>query len=289
MIWVVGATGLVGSELVRQCRNRNIPVLTDRIDIRTMDAVSSFGRDKSIRTIINCAAVTNVDAAEEERRRAWETNCCGAENLACLAREKNALFIHLSTDYVFSGTYGVALHEEDQPNPCNYYGETKLAGERAIAQQRGRYYIVRTSWVYGMAKNGFIRSIVAKAAAGTAYAVNTQWGGATNAADLCDALLHIVKTPDAPYGIYHVCNPGAVTRYMLAEMGCGFAREAGLIDHYEPIIPVGDDYFSVRAPRPSWSYLSPHRFEKAFSHPIPSCQDSLKQFMYELCEAGKKL
>ena len=180
MIWITGSSGMLALELQEQLKQMHIPYVTSAkdVDITNYNALEKFAieterssylsshntadrlRYGKIQWIVNCAAYTDVDKAENDEDNAYNVNCLGAKNLSILARTLGAKLIHISTNFVFDGKSDKAYKETDKKNPCNVYGKTKLEGENAIAQSMTQYYIIRSSWLYGFYGTNFVSSMI---------------------------------------------------------------------------------------------------------------------------------
>jgi dTDP-4-dehydrorhamnose reductase len=250
-IMITGAGGMVGRVLAGQARAAGAEVQTftsSEWDITTEgnDYVSPGD------VVINCAAFTQVDRAEDEPDRAHAVNVTGAGNVARACARAGASLIHISTDYVFSGSDRRRYDIDDETGPRSVYGRTKLAGERAVLAALPSAHVVRTAWVYEGADGGDFVAGMRRAAAGsdTLDVVADQIGSPTYVNDLCDALLQIahggVRGP-----VLHAANDGAVSRFEQAQavfelLGADPAR----------VRPVGTDKHPRPAPRPAYSALS---------------------------------
>ncbi|MCA1623323.1 MAG: dTDP-4-dehydrorhamnose reductase [Acidobacteria bacterium] len=217
-IAISGAAGLVGKEFARHFSNEHqvLALKHSDLDITDAQAVSRLIFDERPALIINCA-VLGVDACELETALAWSVNVAGAENLAKAAAEINAEVLHLSTNYVFDGKRkGDSFYTvEDAPNPINVYGQTKLAGERAVRAASRRSFIIRTSWIFGIGKKNFFstahRSLKA---ARQVRAITDVWASSTYVRDLVLRVAEIL--PRRHYSTYHVVNDGLCSYYDFA-------------------------------------------------------------------------
>jgi dTDP-4-dehydrorhamnose reductase len=287
-IWVTGANGQLGSAL----RARAFPALdevfftdVEEVDITDARAARAFVERHEVDTIINCAAYTAVDRAEEEEERAGRVNRDGAANLARVSLEEGCLLIHISTDYVFDGEHDVPYSEEDPASPRTVYGRTKWEGERAIERSGCMYLIVRTAWLFSEFGENFVKTILRLAGEREELrVVDDQVGCPTYAGDLADALLCLLEVEDLPEyeGVYHYVNEGACTWYE-------FAREiVALAGKGCRVRPVTTGQYPTRARRPAYSVLDTTRARDVFGLEIPGWRDALRRCLGRL-EGGLSL
>jgi dTDP-4-dehydrorhamnose reductase len=216
-VLITGAGGGVGGALAAALRHAHTVLACRHDDLDITDAaairhcVADFGPD----AIVNPAAITDVDACERDPARAERVNALAPGYLAGAAEAAGALFVQISTDYVFDGHKGTPYVETDPVCPLSQYGRTKAAGEAAALAGCSRAYVARTAWVMNPAKPGFIAAMLAAAARGTAR-VSRQTGSPTGLSDLVRALTALLLTPPAP-GVYHLVNAGCCTRRAMAE------------------------------------------------------------------------
>lgn len=222
-ILVTGAGGQLG--LTLQELAPNYPELSfdfktsDKLDITDKAMLADIFRDDQYQYCINCAAHTDVEEAEKNPDKAYEVNAEAVKNLAKLCKETDVVLIHISTDYVFDGEKGSPYHPDDEPNPINEYGKSKLKGERHIQKLLNRFYIVRTSWLYSKKYgNNFYRTILEKAKKGeTLKVTDAQTGCPTNTVTLSRFLLEELIKKEPPFGIYHFTDGRVMTWYDFAE------------------------------------------------------------------------
>lgn len=285
-ILVTGANGQLGNEIRRLCRN--FPGLefiftdVDMLDITNPDAVSVFMEASKPAIVVNCAAYTDVDRAEEDVKNARKVNALAPQVLAAACAMQNAFLIHVSTDYVFDGTSEVPYTEEDEPNPQSVYGSSKLEGEEKIKTVFDDYVIIRTSWLYSEYGSNFLRKILALGVdREQVEVVDDQVGSPTYARDLANCIIDIIiksiLNPQAYLpGIYHYANQGTCS-------WAGFTKEifeqAGVDCE---VIPVSSDKFPTKAKRPAYSVLDTSKVRQAFGIGIPNWRDSLKECIGKL-------
>ena len=228
MIWLIGNKGMLGSDLEIKVRDAGIEYFASdiEIDITNIESMRKYLKDKKIKWIINCSAYTAVDKAEDEPEKAFKINSEGVLNIARLAKENNAVLIHISTDYVFDGNKEGAYTEEDKTNPVGVYGKSKLEGERNIVKALPEYFIIRTAWLYGRNGNNFVHTMLRLFSdRNELKVVQDQFGSPTNAKDLADVIVNIVKNNSDKHGIYNFTNNGRTNWYEFASTIYELARE----------------------------------------------------------------
>ncbi|HOT45135.1 MAG TPA: dTDP-4-dehydrorhamnose reductase [Spirochaetota bacterium] len=259
MIWLIGNRGMLGSDVEKLLERRSLPFITSDIDVDITDpaALRAFAGQRHIEWIINCSAYTAVDAAEDERDKAFRINADGVLNIARLAEEKGAALVHVSTDYVFDGEKRGAYREDDATDPIGAYGASKLAGERQIASVMERYFIIRTAWLYGRTGKNFVLTMIRLfKERDEVRVVADQWGSPTYTGDLAAAMVKIVEDRSARYGIYHYTNEGKTTWHEFATEICVLARKHGLVDRDVRVVPITTAEYPTKARRPMNAYLS---------------------------------
>ncbi len=308
MIWLIGCKGMLGSEVAKQLDEKKLPwVGTDReVNITDPQALLDFTNkietaayfpsdlkkaDRKIQWIINCAAYTNVDKAEEDTELAEKLNTIGPLNIARTARSIGAKVIHISTDYVFDGQGNQPYTEVMPKAPLGVYGRTKAAGEEAIMKEMNTYYIIRTAWLYGFDGRNFVYTMT-KAMNGhdSVRVVNDQKGTPTYAPDLASVILRFIEKSDnaksffgknsAPaYGIYHFTNEGATTWFDFTKEIYRLGRKFGRITQECTVNPCTTEEYGANVQRPAYSVLSKEKISKALKLKIPEWQNSLEKFM----------
>lgn len=277
-ILVTGANGQLG-RCIRQAAKDSADtyIFTDvaELDITDASAVKKLVQDKDIKIIINCAAYTNVDKAEEEVVFAETLNAIAVDNLAQAIKINDGTLIHISTDYVFGGSTGNTPRTEDEPvNPTGVYGMTKLHGEQAIRNSGCKHLIFRTAWLYSEYGKNFVKTMLNLTATKPALkVVFDQVGTPTYAQDLADAIISIIDNRkfEANPGIYHFSNEGVCSWYDFTKM---IAETAG--DRDCDIQPCHSDEFPSPVIRPSYSVLDKTKYKNTFGKKVPYWTDSLK-------------
>jgi dTDP-4-dehydrorhamnose reductase len=271
-IVISGAGGMVGRELAAQARSRGRDVLaltSSEWDITDATAAERFIESGDV--VINCAAYTKVDAAESDEERAHAVNAVGPANIAQACARAGADFIHISTDYVFSGPKRTPYEINDETAPLGVYGRTKLAGEFALLTAMPDAHIVRTAWIYEGGDGSDFVAVMRRLAAGdqTVDVVADQIGSPTYAADLVGALLEVAEG-NIREPVLHAANAGEASRYEQAQA----VFEAVGADP-DRVRPVGTDRHPRPAPRPQYSALSAELSTKAGLTPLRPWRDAL--------------
>jgi dTDP-4-dehydrorhamnose reductase len=276
-IVISGAGGMVGRTLAAQARQQGREVLaltSAEWDITDPAAAERFIGPGDV--VINCAAYTQVDTAEEEPQRAHAVNAHGPENVAHACARAGAGLIHISTDYVFPGTARRPYEIDDETGPLSVYGRTKLAGELLVLAAMPNAHIVRTAWIYEGADGKDFAAVMRRLAAGDGEVevVADQVGSPTYVGDLVDALLQVADDGSIREPVLHAANAGAASRFEQAQavfeaVGADPAR----------VRPVGTDRHPRPAPRPAYSALSARRSAEAGLTPLRPWREALAAAM----------
>ena len=209
-ILVTGVGGQLGYDVIKELEKRNIECIgADRaeFDITDFEATHKFITNYIPDVVVHCSAYTAVDKAEDELELCYLVNAVGTENIAGICKEIDAKMLYISTDYVFDGTKDGFYEVDDEPNPINVYGKTKLAGEKVVQGILEKYFIVRISWVFGINGNNFVKTMLSLGKErGELSVVADQVGSPTYTADLAPLLVDMIQTDK--YGIYHATNEG---------------------------------------------------------------------------------
>ncbi|PKP16994.1 MAG: dTDP-4-dehydrorhamnose reductase [Bacteroidetes bacterium HGW-Bacteroidetes-21] len=284
-ILVTGANGQLGSEIQNLTREfgQHEFLMTDleKLNITSLPSLKKLFNNNKVEYIINCAAFTDVDKAEEDKKEAEKVNIVGVSNLAKLASNYQIKMFHISTDYVFDGQ-GSKPYSEDSPvNPLGVYGQTKYKGE-VEARRHTQTMIIRTSWLYSKYGKNFLKTILRlgeeKSEIGVVY---DQVGSPTNAADLAALILNIIDGTerDASYfkpGIYHYTNEGVCSWY-------DFAMEIKYQSGFDcKINPIRTENYPTPAKRPAYSVLDKKKITQAYNLEIPYWRYSLVKCLNEL-------
>lgn len=249
-IIITGANGQLGRELAEWTTDTAdiIGFGRDELDITSLPACRNLFTLHRPDVVIHCAAYTAVDKAESEPDEAFRVNGAATRNVAVAAREVGAKLCYISTDYVFDGTSAAPYNEYDQTNPQTVYGKSKLAGEQAVLTLHDRFFIVRSSWVYGKYGNNFVKTMLKMAGERDQLkVVADQIGSPTYTHDLVAFLLELVHTDY--YGIYHASNSGSCSWYDFAK---AIFEDSGTDIQVEPCTTAD---FPRPAPRPAYSVM----------------------------------
>ena len=284
-ILVTGANGQLGHEMQLAAKeSENTYVFTDvaegyeKLDITNVDEVRRMVRERNIQVIVNCAAYTNVDKAEDDVAIADLLNNRAVENLAVAAKEADAVLVHVSTDYVFQGDRNVPCREDWPTHPLGVYGQTKLAGEQSLLRVGCRYLIFRTAWLYSAFGKNFVKTMqTLTATKDSLKVVFDQVGTPTYAGDLAALIYRIIENNQLDkQGIYHYSNEGVCSWYDFAKEIC--ALSGNVCD----IQPCHSDEFPSKVQRPHFSVLDKTKVKETFGITVPYWKDSLVKCIEEL-------
>lgn len=250
-VLVTGAKGMLGHDLCPTLEDAGYDVIetdVDNLDITNLKQVEEVLEKETPCVVVHCAAYTNVNKAEEDTETAMKINATGTENLAKICAKLDIPIVYISTDYVFDGTKKDSYLPYDKTNPINAYGLTKLKGEEAVQKHCPKYYITRTSWLYGLHGKNFVETMLSLADKPELKVVDDQTGCPTWTQELADGIVTLLKE-EAPYGIYHICGSGKTTWY-------GFAKEIFNLAGLEVnLIPCKSNEFPSPAKRPEYSVM----------------------------------
>lgn len=283
-ILVTGANGQLGSCL-RELADANVAVLgasckfvfTDvaELDITSSQAVATMFKEVQPDWVINCAAYTAVDKAESDIEIARLLNATAVGILAEEASKVGAGIIHISTDYVFKGDDPQPRVETDATEPQSIYGVTKLEGEKLVAAKNSKHIIIRTSWLYSVYGNNFVKTMRRLGSEKTEIGVVCdQWGSPTSAHDLANAILTAINKP--VYGVFHFSNEGVTNWALFAEEIMKFSALKCRVNH------ITTDQYPTPAKRPQYSLMSKGGFSKTFGVVIPEWEISLEDVIQKL-------
>jgi len=277
-VLVTGVKGQLGNNVVERLNKLGIESLgvdIDDFDITDKEQTDAYILQSKPDVVIHCAAYTAVDTAEDDRERCYAVNVVGTRNIAEACKKIEAKMVYISTDYVFSGQ-GMSEHTENEPtDPVNYYGYTKACGELAVREILEKYFIIRTSWLYGKNGNNFVKTMLQLAKTRDEITVvNDQFGAPTYTADLAVLICDMIQT--AKYGTYHGVNEGYCSWY---DFALSIFEQTGTDIKAIPI-PSAD--FPTRAKRPLNSRLSKVTLDGNGYRRLPEWENALERYLKEL-------
>ena len=291
-VLVTGANGQLGSEMrlvAAESQDRYIftdvtdlpGVETVKLDITDIEAVRAMVKEHDVKAIVNCAAYTNVDKAEEDQDFCALLNAKAPENLAVAMKEVDGLLVHISTDYVFGGEpYNTPCCEDQKGTPTGVYGLTKLQGEQAIQESGCHHVVIRTAWLYSEFGKNFVKTMLALTQSKPQLnVVFDQTGTPTYALDLAKAIYDIVENRkyEGNDGVYHFSNEGVCTWFDFTKMIAEYAGHTAC-----DIRPCHSDEFPSKVKRPAYSVLDKTKIKAVFGVEVPYWTDSLKKCIKNL-------
>lgn len=284
MVWLIGCKGMLGTEVARQLKNRNIDYIgTDiDVDITKLEVLEDFAnKNPKIDWIINCSAYTAVDKAEDDKDFANLLNNIGPKNISSVAKKINAKMIHISTDYVFDGTGNIPYTEDMDVKPIGVYGQTKADGEKSVIDSGCEYYIFRTAWLYGYDGKNFVYTMLKLMESKSELSVvSDQKGTPTFAGDLANCVIKTITSKNQiPCGIYHCTDLGEITWYDFACEIYKQGKATGKLSNECKINPCSTDEFPTKAKRPAYSVLSKEKIQQTLGIALPMWNESLNVFM----------
>lgn len=271
---IIGAGGMLGISMSEAFKGYNLITLNrEELDITCYSKVRQTLFKYAPDYIINCAAYTAVDKAEEEPELAFKINSSAVGMLAHVVKQVNATLIHFSTDYVFDGKATSPYKPEDPVNPINVYGASKWAGEQLIRASGVKHYIFRISWLYAPHGKNFYRWVLDNDLE-EMQVVDTQVGCPTSALDVADFIAHVIEKDPFNYGTYHFCNEGSMTWY---DFATAIVKQAGLL---KKIVAVSE--FPAVAKRPEYSVMNNSNTSMAMFYDIPGINEALKNVQFNM-------
>lgn len=282
-ILITGANGQLGTEmknlLSEDSINNSFFTDKDELDITDLKAIDNFIKTNSITHIVNCAAYTAVDKAEDDLILCSKLNIDAVSNLVSAAQSNDCKLIHISTDYVFDGKNYHPYKEDDKTDPQSVYGTTKLEGERLITDNmKDTAIIIRTSWLYSPYGHNFVKTMINLGKEkGSINVVSDQIGTPTYAKDLAKAIILILKAPEWKAGTYHFSNEGAISWYDFTK---AIHRIAGIKNC--KVNPIASHNYITPAKRPFYSVLDKSKIKSTFNFEIPYWEDSLEDCIKQL-------
>jgi len=293
-IFVAGGTGQVALSLREAAENAGFPLVAagrPDFDLTSAASVRAAIDAYNPSAIINAAAYTAVDAAENDKEQAFAINATGAATLAAIAAERNIPFLHLSTDYVFDGNKASPYDETDAVGPTGVYGQSKLAGERTVLKANPKSLILRTAWVYSPYGKNFLKTMLSLSERNVLSVVADQHGNPTYAPDIAAALLAILarldgqEPTDTQAGIYHMTGSGETTWHGFASQIFDEGARFGLARPEVKAIPTAD--YPTPAKRPANSRLNCEKLSKNFNISLPGWRESTALCVKRLSEMGQ--
>lgn len=277
-VLITGANGQLGYDISKELKSRNID--TVETDIKDFDLTDeretlSYIKKSNPDVVVHCAAYTAVDNAEDEEKQCMLVNGKGTKNVAKSCEEISAKMVYISTDYVFDGAGEVGYETNHQTGPLNVYGKSKLEGENAVKSICSKYFIVRTSWVFGLNGNNFVTTMIKLAKdRDSIRVVDDQVGSPTYTKDLTRLICNMIQTDK--YGVYHATNEGVCT---FADFAKEIIRQSGV----ECVVnSITTEEFGAKAKRPKNSRLSKQCLLDNGFEKLPHWEDALKRFIKEL-------
>ena len=278
MILITGANGQLGYDFQRlfgEIKEEYIATDVNDLDITIIEKVREFVKNKNISLIINCAAYNNVDKAEDEPEFCRKLSIYAPRDLAIVADEIGADYITYSTDFVFDGKKKVPYTEEDIPNPLSVYGKTKLEGEKEVFRVKPNSFVVRTSWVFGVANNNFNKQVINWSKSKDELSiVDDQISSPTYSKDLAYYSWELIKTKK--YGLYHLSNDGEASKYDQAKYVLDKINWQGKLNRAKT------KDFNLKAKRAEYTKLDSFKLEKTINQKISTWQNGIDRFLEEL-------
>jgi dTDP-4-dehydrorhamnose reductase len=280
---VTGAGGMLARDLVPLLGERDyetVALTHDKLDITDLSSVRVAVNNLKPEIIINCAAYTKVDQAENEEQQAMLVNGLGVQNLCMLCQEQDIPLVHFSTDYVFDGTKLNPYTIYDEPNPINAYGRSKLLGEKYVLWLLSKFYLIRTSWLFGLQGMNFVETMLELGQRQKQISVVAdQRGCPTWTRHLAEATIALMKT--GRYGIYHVTNSGPTTWFE-------FVKEIFHLSGISTeVVPVTSEQFPRPAKRPLNSVLDPFPIKEVLGEGLPSWKEALEEYLSQRKERAR--
>ncbi len=281
-VLVTGAKGQLGTDVMAELKSNNIEAVgidREELDIVDAKACEEFfdkaNAEKRIDAVIHCAAYTAVDKAEDEQELSYNINALGTKNIATACKKFDMKLMYISTDYVFNGQGERPWEPDDERQPLNVYGKTKYEGELFVEEIAKKYFIVRIAWVFGIAGNNFIKTMLKLAKERDSLTVvDDQIGSPTYTADLSKLLVSMIQTDK--YGRYHATNEGYCSWYEFAKE---IFKVAGVTIN---VASVDSSAYPAKAKRPANSRMEKKKLDEMGFKRLPSWQDATRRYIEEL-------
>lgn len=289
-ILITGAQGQVGKELKTVANEQGFTVIAagrNELDVTKLEKVKSYIQSKNADIVINAAAYTAVDKAEEEQDIAYAINRDGASNLARASKEQNIPLLHISTDYVFDGSQADAYCENDAVSPLGIYGASKWQGEEAIREELAQHIILRVAWVFGAQGDNFVKTMLRlEQDRDELNVVADQFGGPSPAKNIAETLIALAtqyqKNKTLEWGTYHYCGTEKTNWCDFAKKIFKQAKEQGLIEKEIKVNAITTAEYPTPAKRPANSMLDCSKIKNTFGIEMPSWKEALNQVLTEL-------
>ena len=281
-VLVTGAKGQLGTDVMAELKSNNIEAVgidREELDIVDAKACEEFfdkaNAEKRIDAVIHCAAYTAVDKAEDEQELSYNINALGTKNIATACKKFDMKLMYISTDYVFNGQGERPWEPDDERQPLNVYGKTKYEGELFVEEIAKKYFIVRIAWVFGIAGNNFIKTMLKLAKERDSLTVvDDQIGSPTYTADLSKLLVSMIQTDK--YGRYHATNEGYCSWYEFAKE---IFKVVGVTIN---VAAVDSSAYPAKAKRPANSRMEKKKLDEMGFKRLPSWQDATRRYIEEL-------
>ncbi|RSK28854.1 dTDP-4-dehydrorhamnose reductase [Bacillus sp. HMF5848] len=282
-ILVTGYSGQLGFDVVNEGLKRGLNMIgTDRkdLDITNESSVNDFVKKIMPDAIIHCGAYTAVDKAEEDREACWNVNVNGTKYLAAVSKKINAKFMYISTDYIFNGQGNEPFDVNNQSQPVNYYGHTKLEGEKVVKSILNNWYIIRISWVFGVNGNNFVKTMLRLSEnRNELNVVSDQYGSPTYTKDLSRLLIDMILTDK--YGIFHATNEGFCNWAEFAQEIFKLAGKSVKVN------PISTEQYPTMAARPRNSRMSKQNLIENDFEPLRQWKEALAHYINEIKQEVK--
>jgi len=282
MIWITGASGMLGRHISEKLSAAGISHISTDLDVNISDPsiVSDFISRNAFSWIINCSAYTAVDPAEDEKDKAFAVNATGVRDIAAAAKAKGAKLIHFSTDYVFPGLKESGYDESDETGPSSVYGASKLAGEYEIISAYEKYFIFRISWLYGPYGKNFVHTMLNLfEQRNELNVVNDQFGSPTYTGEVADIFLNLIQSDSSACGIYHLSGEGMTNWHEFPSEIYKLALKCGITERKVIINPVDSSKYPQKAKRPAYSYMLKDKLYSTFGYRPKNWRDTLEEYI----------
>ncbi len=283
-ILVTGSTGQLGSETVRVLKMDGMDVTASGrkdLDFTKPGQVRKWVANFKADWVVNCAAYTQIDRAEQEPDQAFLINRDATKALAEGVKSYSGRLMHISTDFIFDGRQSHPYSEHDTPNSLGVYGRSKLAGEAAVLDVLPEATVLRTAWIYGVQGNNFVKTMLKFAAErNEIQVIDDQLGSPTWTGDIANVICELIKAE--AYGVYNFSNEGVASWYDLASEVIAVARQLGFPVTTSYVRPIPACDYKTLAVRPAYSVLSKRKIRSTINYSIPHWRESLREMLTQL-------